>query len=160
MSDLRQSLLDALEDGPQTTDALTETVGFERTVVIQELTRMRAAKLITHAPRNGWKVSVEGPAERKPASAARVVTAKRDDAAEKSTKAKKPAKREPPPKRISTPPQPTTKGSYIYGITEDGELTITDRKDFAKTLRISAGDTARLAALLDKWHYMLPKEAA
>ena len=49
---------------------------------------------------------------------------------------------------------------YIYGITEDGELTVTDRADEAKTVRLSSTDTARLALLFKRWATLIGEEAA
>lgn len=46
---------------------------------------------------------------------------------------------------------------YVFGVTERGELTITDYKDSAKTFALNALDTAGLARCLERWAPMLAK---
>lgn len=153
-----------------TTDAIVEAVGGERLTIVPELQKMRAAELVRYAPRNGWRLADQPPAQDPAPSMPRAVEARTPPASKLAPKKATPKKKAtaaaaakpksvPKVMRPVRMPGPRNDSSYIFGITEDGELTITDPKDFAKTLRISADDTARLSALFDKWHYMIPASA-
>jgi hypothetical protein len=172
MSDRASIILGHLGDADVLTiDELVEATGFERSAVHQELVGLKAAGQC-HSGRGGWRLSpdVIAPAKvrRHEAQEPAADPGKREQA--KARMAKVRAKRKAavsPPVRTARPGEVATDrptkaaGRFIYGISENGELTVTDGRDEAKTVRLSASDTARLALLFKRWATLIDvKEAA
>lgn len=146
MSDRASVVFAALGDGERmTTDQIVEATGLERSAVSQELTALKAAgKAISG--RGGWSLTDAGAPRVKRHEAAEASEDAERRARDRKRKAAKKARVEKVPAR----PRPATDGAsaYVFGITEDGELTITDRTDVAKVARINGTDTMRLARFL------------
>lgn len=154
----RQQVLDLLEDGPLTTDDVAEQSGLERpqaALLLQQLAKEGLAR----SGRGGWR-RVQDPDAPYPLNPpARVIHTAPDPL---------PA---PPPKSATAAPVkrgrraaaaaqlaatvPTGRAHFIFGMSEAGELLITDAKDTSKTARFSAFDTARLHQVLERWKQML-----
>ena len=188
MSDRASIILGHLGDADVlTVDELVEATGFERSAVSQELVALKAQGQC-YSGRGGWRLAAdpEAPAKvrrheaKEPASdpdklaKAKERMAKVRAGRKAAKKGKSPRARPvypedggPAPIRRARPGEVATdrpakaSGRFIYGISENGELTVTDGKDEAKTVRLSASDTARLALLFKRWATLIDvKEAA
>lgn len=159
MSDRAALLIEQLADGPQTTDDLVEATGLERSAVSQELAGLKHAGTV-HSGRGGWHLADRPPAKVKRHEAAESTAVEDKLAKDRARKAaKKAAKVAPPP---AVPKRAVHNGSatYLFGLTEAGELTVSDPKDAAKMLRFSVSDTARLKGLMARWGSMIGDEEA
>lgn len=186
MSDRASIILGHLGDADVlTVDELVEATGFERSAVSQELVALKAQGRC-YSGRGGWRLSDAEPPKTKrheakePASdpdklakakerMAKVRAGRKAAKKGSTTKARPfyPEDGGPAPIRRARPGEVATdrpakaSGRFIYGISENGELTVTDGRDEAKTVRLSASDTARLALLFKRWATLIDvKEAA
>lgn len=141
----RQEILDALSDGAKTTDEIVDAVGGERRNVVPELQRLRKDELLAFSPRGGWRLS-----DAVPVGADEIDAARTTSKAKRANPTRKKAKKAPVVVVPVRAPRRASPSSYIFGITEGRELTISDRADPAKTLRLTDDDTARLAHFLTK----------
>lgn len=144
----RQEILDALSDGAKTTDEIVDAVGGERVTVVPELQALRKEGLLAFSPRGGWRLGDAVPVGAEEIDATRTTSkAKRPPKAKRAKPARKKAKKA----TVVVVPVRAPRDAasvYFFGITEARELTITDRTDVAKTLRLTDDDTARLAQFL------------
>ncbi len=155
MSDRAGAILAALSDEGQTTDEIIEATGFERIAVAQDLAALKAAGR-AYSGRGGWRLSDSAPAAK----------VKRHEAVEPApvrVRFGRPKGRRTGIPSVPRMPRPTVDASpasrYIYGMSEFGELTVTDRADEAKQVRLSSVDTARLALLFKRWAPLLIEAA-
>lgn len=160
MSDRQSAVLEHLsDDEPVTTDDLVELTGLERSAVSLELAALKHAGRV-HPGRGGWRLTATTAPKVKRHEAGEadvVVTRRTKDRERKAKKRDKPAPRRAPAGEVERDALPAIAGAaYLFGITEAGELTVTDRKDAAKSVRFSAHDTARLALLLKRWGTLIP----
>lgn len=165
MSDRASLILDELAGGERlTTDEIVESTGLERSAVSAELSALKNAGRAISG-RGGWTLTDAAPAAprrheapeptsdpgRREKAKKRMakVRAKRKEAPTTQT-AKKPARAAHPAVAAIEAGLPPG-AHYVFGITELGQLTITDRHDAQKTMRMSQVDTARLALALTRW---------
>lgn len=163
MSELRNALLDALGEGPKTTDQLVEDTGYERRQVAVELQHMGGDGLV-RSGRGGWRpVDATAPPPVTDAPSVRVHHQREQEATPDPVRRKKSGRRPKaaPVREITAgklkprDPPASRESKFIFGMSEAGELLVTDRDDITITRRFSAHDTARLAAQLDRWRPML-----
>lgn len=175
MSDRASIILGHLGDADVlTVDELVEATGFERSAVSQELVALKAQGQC-YSGRGGWRLAAdpEAPAKvrrheaKEPASDPDKLAKAKERMAK--GRAKRKAEAAPKPARATRATRAATESDlprdalYVFGITELGQLTITDRRDAAKTMRMSQVDTVRLALALKRWATLIAvggKEAA
>lgn len=175
MSDRASIILGNLGDADVlTVDELVEATGFERSAVSQELVALKAQGQC-YSGRGGWRLAAdpEAPAKvrrheaKEPASDPdKLAKAKKRMAKVRAGRKAAPTApiRAARPGDVATDHPTKAFARFIYGISENGELTVTDGRDEAKTVRLSASDTARLALLFKRWATLIAvggdKEAA
>lgn len=181
MSDTANTILDELADGPKTIAQLAEDTGLEISTVAAILATLKREGRV-YSGRGGWRVEeAAAPTVRRHEAAGEpaIAAPASERKAKKPNAKKKPAgakrargkKRTPAPAAILRAARakakpiaiayPVDKDSrYIFGITELGELTITDRKNTAKTACLTAHDTTRLAKVLDQWSPLLQEQSS
>lgn len=170
MSDRQSLITEHLSDGPQTVDQLVELTGLERSAISQELTAMKNAGT-AYSGRGGWRLSENQGGTGKPRRHEAVDPPEAPGAAAERASARRRmrAKRAAPePKSAPAAVVAADRGDrlqpgarYVFGITELGELIVTDRKHAEKTATFSAVDTARLALALKRWATLIGvREAA
>lgn len=171
MSELRQALLDAIGEGPATTDDLVEATGYERRQVAVELQHMGGEGLV-RSGRGGWRpIDPTAPPPIADAPSVRVHHQRAPAAAPDDPPLRRKPGRRPkaatvrelasgkltPRDQVAIAYPLTREARYIFGITERGELMLTDIKDYSKTAHFSAHDTARLLDVLERWRPMLQR---
>jgi len=177
MSDRASIILGHLGDADVlTVDELVEATGFERSAVSQELVALKAAGQC-YSGRGGWRLSpnVIAPAKVRRHEAAEPESdpGRREKAKARMAKVRAKRKEAPTSKATQKPVRAAHPAvaaieaglppgaHYVFGITELGQLTITDRRDAQKTMRMSQVDTARLALALKRWATLIDvREAA
>ncbi len=177
MSDRQSVILAHIADNESATiEELVELSGFERSAVAAELAALKAAGRV-YSGRGGWRLSDADPPRARKHEAAEPESdpGRREKAKKRLAKVRAKRKEAPASKATQKPARAAHPAvaaieaglppgaDYVFGVTELGQLTITDRRDAAKTMRMSQVDTARLALALKRWATLIAvgeKEAA